>query len=123
MKNITIKSSENDIILNIEPTDNAVMSEIDSVLPIESKARLWGDEVYFDIGIEATSSEETLDVDIGDVAYWPEGQCLCVFFGKTPASTLDRPRPASEVVIVGKVKDIDIDLLHTVKEDDKIIVS
>lgn len=42
-----------------------------------------------------------MDVKIGDVAYWPEGKCFCVFFGRTEASTTDKPMPASPVVIIG----------------------
>ena len=71
-------------------------------LPVESSVRTWGDEIYFDIGLDCPTDGKTTDVEIGDVGYWPEGKCLCVFFGPTPASSGEKPVPASHVVIVGK---------------------
>ena len=62
----------------------------------------WGDEIYFDIGFKVSAEGATMDVDIGDVAYWSQGKCLCIFFGQTLASTSPKPVPASPVVIVGK---------------------
>jgi uncharacterized protein len=73
-----------------------------SSLPIESKVNLWGDEIYFEIPVKLEPEEATLDLNVGDIAYWPQGSCLCLFFGKTPASTNDQPRPASEVNRVGR---------------------
>jgi uncharacterized protein len=35
------------------------------------------------------------------LAYWPEGSCFCIFFGKTPASTETEIKPASPVNLVG----------------------
>ncbi len=43
-----------------------------------------------------------MEVDVGDIAYWPEGKCICVFFGPTPVSQSGKPVPASPVVIIGK---------------------
>jgi hypothetical protein len=43
------------------------------------------------------------EVDPGTVAFWPAGNCLCVFWGRTPASRGVECRAASEVNIVGKV--------------------
>jgi len=43
-----------------------------------------------------------MEVNSGDVGYWPQGKSLCVFFGPTPASATQEPVPASPVVIVGK---------------------
>ena len=123
MKTIIIKTKVKEIILSIIPVDNPTTQAIDKILPVESRAQTWGDEIYFDTSINAPSQGATTDVSIGDVAYWPQGKCLCVFFGKTPMSSSDKPVPASEVVIVGKVDNIDAELLRSVKDGDKIIVS
>lgn len=117
MKKIKIGNIE----LDVKALDNATVKEIDKNLPIESKVKTWGDEIYFDTGITAPAQGATLDVGIGDIAYWPEGKCLCIFFGPTPASSGDKPVPASEVVIVGKT-DADPDLLRKVKSGSKIEV-
>ena len=45
----------------------------------------------------------TTDVDIGDLGFWPPGSAFCIFYGPTPASTSDKPVPASDVTLVGKV--------------------
>jgi hypothetical protein len=122
MKTIIIQTNSKEILLKIEPLDNPTAQAIDKALPIESRAQTWGDEIYFDTGIDAPSEGVTTDVAIGDVAYWPEGKCLCIFFGRTPMSKSDKPVPASEVVIVGRVGNLDIDLLRSVKNGSRITV-
>ena len=42
-----------------------------------------------------------MEVKVGDVAYCYQGKYLCVFFGRTEASTADKPVPASPVAIIG----------------------
>jgi hypothetical protein len=42
-------------------------------------------------------------VEPGTVAYWPEGNCLCLFWGPTPASRSQECRAASKVNLVGRV--------------------
>ncbi|UCC95240.1 MAG: hypothetical protein JSW40_00405 [Candidatus Omnitrophota bacterium] len=95
---------------NVEFFDNPTAKAILDNLPLQSKARLWGDEIYFDIGIDAPPQNLTLDVASQDIAYWPQGKCLCVFFGPTPASSGSKPVPASEVVVVGKAQALPADL-------------
>ncbi len=73
-------------------------------LPTESKVSKWGDEIYFQIPAKLSEEPTTMDLNVGDIAYWPEGSCLCLFFGRTPASTDHRPKPASPVSIVGSFK-------------------
>ncbi|MDD3295741.1 MAG: cyclophilin-like fold protein [Candidatus Omnitrophica bacterium] len=82
--------------------DSLTAREIFDSLPIKSVVSTWGDEIYFDIGFKASAQGSTMEVIYGDVAYWPQGKCLCIFFGPTPASTGPVPVPASPVVIVGK---------------------
>lgn len=81
--------------------DHPVAGAILKMLPLTSIAQRWGDEIYFDVPVKTASTAPTTTVRIGDLAYWPDGPCLCIFFGKTPASKADEPRPASEVTVVG----------------------
>ncbi len=73
-------------------------------LPIEGRANLWGEEIYFAIpvktGLEAGSKEVVTE---GELGYWPTGHAFCIFFGPTPASRGDEIRAASSVNILGKV--------------------
>jgi len=50
---------------------------------------------------EAVQMEAELN-DSKTAAYWPEGRCFCIFFGKTPASTDTEIKPASPVNLVGR---------------------
>lgn len=76
--------------------------EIIRHLPLTAPLVRWGDELYFETGILASDHNATMEVAIGDLAYWPEGKCVCLFFGRTPVSQDDKPRPASPVVIIGR---------------------
>jgi hypothetical protein len=40
---------------------------------------------------------------VGELGYWPPGTAFCIFYGRTPASTDERPRAASPVNIIGTV--------------------
>lgn len=114
MKKIKIESANVKIELEVQSLNNQTIRELDVHLPIESKVKIWGDEIYFDTGISAPLESATLNVEVGDIAYWPQGRCLCIFFGRTPASNSDKPVPVSEVVLVGKTS-LDPDLLRQVK--------
>ena len=72
-------------------------------LPIESEVSRWGDEVYFMIPVSVELENSQIEVELGDLAYWPEGQCFCIFFGRTPASSDETPVAASPVNVFGRV--------------------
>jgi hypothetical protein len=121
MNKIHIQLGEGRIELEVQFLDNPTAKTISESLPIKSKVQTWGDEIYFNTGIVASGEGATLDVEVGDIAYWPAGKCLCIFFGKTPASSGDKPVPASIVVLIGKTK-VDPELLRKVKSGSKISV-
>jgi len=86
-----------------------------NALPVESRVNRWGDEIYFTIPVEVLPEAATEDVEVGDVAYWPPGKALCIFFGPTPISEGEKPKPASPVNVVGKVKG-DVKLLRKAED-------
>ncbi len=90
-------------------------------LPIEAKAELWGDEIYFYVGpaMELEEGYKKDVVEVGDAAYWPNGPCLCLFFGMTPISRDGKIKPASAVNVFGKIVD-DPSVLKHVKEGDVV---
>lgn len=91
-------------------------------LPIEAHAKRWGDEVYFSIAVHVELENPRETVAVGDLAYWPPGQALCIFFGPTPASRhAGEIRPASPVTPVGRVVG-DPQRLARISEGDRIIV-
>lgn len=73
-------------------------------LPLESSVNRWGDEIYFSTSLKEAGGEKREVVDKGDIAFWPPGSALCIFFGLTPASRGEEIRPASGVILVGKVE-------------------
>jgi uncharacterized protein len=82
------------------PTGNAIRD----ILPLESVAAIWGDEIYFDIPLTMNLEPGARsDVEVGEMAYWPEGPAFCIFFGPTPVSTTDKPRAYSPVTVFGRI--------------------
>lgn len=74
-------------------------------LPISKTPVCWGGEFYFDVPFHIGPENSTDDVRIGDICFWPPGDVLCIFFGRTPISTDGRPKPASAVNVVGFLED------------------
>jgi len=86
--------------LNESPTATSIWN----ALPIEARGNTWGDEIYFSIPVNAKQEKDARDlVAVGELGYWAPGTAFCIFFGRTPASTDDRPRAASPVNIIGTV--------------------
>jgi len=90
------------VILRDEQT--ATIKALISSLPFSSKALTWGDEVYFQAPFRVVLESDAREaMAVGDVAYWPGGSAIAIFFGKTPASLDEEPRAYGPCNIVGKV--------------------
>ncbi|KAF5410559.1 MAG: hypothetical protein C5S38_10150 [Candidatus Methanophagaceae archaeon] len=77
-------------------------------LPIESEAKKWGAEIYFDIPVDMAEENAQEIVSKCDIGYWPTGNALCIFYGKTPISESETEiRPVSAVNIVGSFEEPD----------------
>ncbi|MEM0458840.1 MAG: cyclophilin-like fold protein [Thermofilaceae archaeon] len=90
-------------------------------LPFESRARRWGEEVYFESPVDAGEEDASELVEVGDVAYWPPGRALCLFFGPTPISRPGEIRPASPVNVIGRVVE-GLDVLRRVSSGERVRV-
>ncbi|MEM0024758.1 MAG: cyclophilin-like fold protein [Thermofilaceae archaeon] len=90
-------------------------------LPFESRARRWGEEVYFESPVDAGEEDASELVEVGDVAYWPPGRALCLFFGPTPISRPGEIRPASSVNVIGRVVE-GLDVLRRVSSGERVRV-
>jgi hypothetical protein len=64
-------------------------------LPVEGRAAIWKEEVYFEIPVRLGEEKAKPTVDTGTVAFWPMGSALCIFYGKS--------QPYSPVSVLGKV--------------------
>ena len=102
MYQITIQAG--DVSMPAELNDSPTVRKIWEALPIEGRANLWGDEIYFAIPVDADQEEDArADVDVGELGYWPVGNAFCIFFGPTPVSSGNRPRAANPVNILGTI--------------------
>jgi uncharacterized protein len=88
-------------------SDSATCQALAAALPIEGRAQLWGEEIYFPVDRVVAELDDTaaVVVNVGDLGYWPTGRAFCIFFGLTPGSVPGEIRPASAVNLVGRVTD------------------
>ena len=104
--------------LNDSPTSKALIRS----LPIEGISQIWGDEIYFSTSISKENDEWAKEtVDLGDIAFWPPGNAICLFFGPTPVSSGDEIRPASATNVMGKIIG-DLEELKTINSGDNVKV-
>jgi uncharacterized protein len=105
--------------MEAELNDSKTAALIWEALPIGAEVSTWGDEIYFAIPVKTGPENAVSVVQKGDLAYWPEGNCFCIFFGKTPASTDTEIKPASPVNLVGRLSG-DPELWKKVAADETI---
>ena len=93
-----------DIVLTATLEDNDTARAIIAVLPVEGRANVWGEEIYFEIPVQVAQADDAVEeVEVGTLAFWPPGNALCIFFGPTPVSTSNKPRAYSPVNIFGLI--------------------
>ena len=90
-------------------------------LPFSVNAHLWGEEIYTDESPISQSEENAKAlVDLNDVAYWPSGKAICLFFGPTPIGKKGEIKPYSPVNVVGKITDPEKSILENFNDGTKI---
>ncbi len=82
-------------------------------LPMEGRAALWKEEVYFEIPVKLGEEKAKPTVDTGTLAFWPMGSALCIFYGKS--------QPYSPVSVLGKITK-NIEVFNQVKSGTRIRV-
>lgn len=86
--------------------DKRIAGLIWEALPVTASFNLWGDEIYFPVPVEEKRMENPRAfVDPGDLGYWPDGHCFCIFYGLTPSSSPGEIKPAGAVEVIGRVED------------------
>lgn len=103
-------SSQGELVRYLAPrTVDAIVKK----LPLEGRAALWMEEVYFEIPVKLGEEKAQPTVEQGMIAFWPMGNALCIFYGET--------QPYSPVNIVGKVTE-NLELFRHVKSGTRITV-
>ncbi len=116
---VIIKKYKFELQLNNSKTSKKLLK----ILPLKSTINKWGDEIYFSIPLKTGLEKGVEVVDIGTAAFWPPGNALCIFFGRTPASVGDKPQAASPVTVLGNViNKKSIKGLKNIKDGDKVEV-
>jgi hypothetical protein len=82
-------------------------------LPIEGRAALWKEEVYFETPIKMGEEKAKGTVEKGTIAFWPMGSAICIFYGES--------QPYSPVSILGEITK-NLELFSSVKSGTKIRV-
>jgi len=82
-------------------------------LPIEGRAALWKEEIYFETPIKMGEEKAKGTVEKGTIAFWPMGSAICIFYGES--------QPYSPVNILGKITK-NLELFKQVKSGTKIRV-
>ena len=117
----SISGLEN-IIIELDCTNSPkTCKDILDSLPFSVSAHLWGEEIYTDEST-ITQPEENAKalVELNDVAYWPSGKAMCLFFGPTPIGKKGEIKPYSPVNVVGKITNPDKTILSKIKDGVKI---
>lgn len=119
MKSIgTIRIKVGAVSLRAEVFDTESGRALMDSLPVKTNFNVWGDEFYFEVPFSLPPDETaTTSVNVGDLGYWPPGRAVAIFFGPTPMSVDERPVPASEVNLVGRIIDDPKELIEAKSEE------
>jgi hypothetical protein len=127
-KKIKVLFPDIDREISIELDDSRSPKTVQAILenlPIQVGISRWGDELYTEkTQIIAVEEQANREVSFLDVAYWPEGNALCLFYGPTPISKDEQILAYSPVNIVGRIiphDDEKDDLLEKIKENTRVI--
>jgi len=92
--------------ITTQSQQHAACCQVWRALPIEGTVSRWGQEIYFEIPVEADRGGTLRrEMQVGEIAFWPPGHAFCIFWGRTPASHADEPRAASDVIPIGRLLD------------------
>lgn len=80
-------------------------------LPIEGRAALWKEEVYFETPIKMGEEKAKAAVEKGSITFWPMGSAICMFYGQS--------QPYSPVNVLGKITK-NLEIFKQVKSGTKI---
>lgn len=100
---LKIKNTDVSLELNDQFSPKTVNEFLEN-LPFTVKLNIWGDEIYSsESPINISEENAKSPVSLNDVAYWPTGKAICLFYGPTPIGKKGEITPASPVNVIGKI--------------------
>jgi hypothetical protein len=102
------------VTLALDSSDSPkTVKQFVDLVPFSLVLNVWGDEIYTNESpVDMPEENAKPFVHINDVAYWPTGNAICLFFGPTPISKKGKIIPASPVNVIGKMLAPDKSLLN-----------
>ncbi len=94
-----------DVNLQLDETNSPkTVQEFLKHLPFTVDLNVWGEEIYTsESPINVPEENAKSPVSLNDVAYWPQGKAICLFYGPTPIGKEGEITPASPVNVIGKI--------------------
>jgi hypothetical protein len=112
-------SNSSNIVLELDDAHSPnTVQEFIQKLPFTVTLNVWGDEIYTSKSpISQPEENAKSPVELNDVAYWPTGKAICLFYGPTPIGKPGEITPASPVNIIGKIITPDKTILDKVHSE------
>ena len=115
--------NENVLVKLDDSKSPKTVKELLDSLPIEVKINKWGKELYTDkIPVRLHEENAKSELNIFDVAFWPDGSALCLFYGPTPISRSDKIEPYSPVNVIGRIVSEQSDIISRVRQGSRVII-
>ncbi|MCR6632018.1 MAG: cyclophilin-like fold protein [Magnetospirillum sp.] len=94
------------VTIDAELLDTPTAAALYAAAPFESRATIWGGEVYFTVPVRVEREEGAREVvEAGELAFRVEGEAVVVAYGPTPNSVADEIRLAMPANIWGRTGD------------------
>ena len=111
------------LALEAELLDTPTARALAAALPLTGSALTWGEEVYFEVPVKLKrEADARAVVTPGEIAYWPEGHCIALGFGRTPISQREETRLAAPCNVFARALS-DVKALARVKAGSRVEVT
>jgi len=111
------------LALEAELLDTPTARALAAALPLTGLALTWGEEVYFEVPVKLKrEADARAVVTPGEIAYWPEGHCIALGFGRTPISQGEETRLAAPCNVFARALS-DVKALARVKAGTRVQVT
>ena len=115
---ISIKKFEFEVIFKKSITSDLIWRS----LPIFSKIKRWGEEIYFDTPLNIDLDKDARSIiEYGEIAFWSAGSAIAIGYGKTPVSQEDEIRLISPANVWADCE-FKKEYIRSIKEGETVLV-